>query len=338
MIKKIVVLLDGSPLAQRVLPHTLTFSKVFKEAQVTLLQVLEPKGKSETGRLDPVDWQLRKVEAQAFLNAVQEEWNESQPVPEVKLLEGPAASRIIEYIDETNPDLVMFSSHGNSGLSSWNLGSVAQKIIERASRSFMLIPAYQHIEEPVEKARYQRVFVPLDGSKRAEFVLPVATRIAAKNDAELVLVHAVCPPQVIQRHTLKPEEEEALEKINRHNQVKADHYLARMAEQCGPRVVTQRISGSNTVDALLDFVNNSDIDLVVMSAHGNSGETNRPYGSVVSSFITYGSTPLLLIQDFTQDQIKPTQAELNALSNGSIISRMNRTHAYAQPATWYNRR
>lgn len=338
MINKIVVLLDGSPLARRVLPHALSLSNAFKDAEVILLQVLEPKGKSGTGRLDPVDWQFRKVEAQAFLNAVQVEWKERQPAPEVKLLEGPAASRIIEYIDETNPDLVMFSSHGNSGLSSWNLGSVAQKIIDRASRSFMLIPAYKQIEEAVEKIRYKRIFVPLDGSKRAEFVLPVATRLAAQNNAELILVHAVCPPHVIQRHTLKPEDEEALEKINNHNQVKADQYLARMAEQCGSQVETKRISGSNIVDALLDFVNNTDMDLVVMAAHGSSGETNRPYGSVVSSFIAYGSTPLLLIQDFTQDQIKPTQAELKALDNGSIIGRMNRTLAYAQPATWYNRR
>lgn len=338
MINKIVVLLDGSPLARRVLPHALSLSNAFKDAEVILLQVLEPKGKSGTGRLDPVDWQFRKVEAQAFLNAVQVEWKERQPAPEVKLLEGPAASRIIEYIDETNPDLVMFSSHGNSGLSSWNLGSVAQKIIDRASRSFMLIPAYKQIEEAVEKIRYKRIFVPLDGSKRAEFVLPVATRLAAQNNAELIFVHAVCPPHVIQRHTLKPEDEEALEKINNHNQVKADQYLARMAEQCGSQVETKRISGSNIVDALLDFVNNTDMDLVVMAAHGSSGETNRPYGSVVSSFIAYGSTPLLLIQDFTQDQIKPTQAELKALDNGSIIGRMNRTLAYAQPATWYNRR
>jgi nucleotide-binding universal stress UspA family protein len=288
-----------------------------------------------------VDWQLRKVEAQSFLNAVKNEWNDGQPTPETILLEGRAASRIIEYIEENDPDLVMFSSHGNTGISSWNLGSIAQKIISGASRSFMLLPAYQAnqpVEEGVEKARYRRILVPLDGSKRAEFVLPVASRLSTENDAEILLVHAVSPPQLIQSHALKPEEKNALEMINRHNEVEADHYLAKTADQWGARVKTQRISGSNTVDALLDFVKTEDIDLVVMAAHGRSGETNRPYGSVVSSFIAYGSTPLLIIQDFTQDQINPTRVELNAVDNGSMLGRMNRTLTYAQPATWYHRR
>lgn len=202
----------------------------------------------------------------------------------------------------------------------------------------MLIPAYQPVEEREEKARYRRILVPLDGSKRAEFVLPVASRLAAENDAELVLVHAVSSPQLIQSHALKPEETSALERIKRHNEVESDHYLAKTADQWGARVKTQRISGSNTVDALLDFVKKEDIDLVVMAAHGSSGEINRPYGSIVSSFITYGSTPLMIIQDFTQDQIRHPRTEVNALGNGGINGRMNRTLAYAQPATWYYKR
>lgn len=337
MFKKIVVLLDGSPLSQSVLPHTQTLTQAFPEAEVKLLHILEPYEKTKTDRLDPIDWQLRKIEAQSFLNALREEWKDKQLEPETILLEGPAARRIIEYIEENEPDLIMFSSHGNSGLSSWNKGSIAQKIIDRASRSFMLIPAYYQAEEPDMAARYQRIVVPLDGSKRAEIVLPLASRLAAEQDATLILVHALCPPPVIQSHTLTPEEQDALEMIKQRNQAKAESYLAQTADQFGSRTITRFISGSNTVDALLNFVNNKEVDLVVMSAHGSSGETSRPYGSVVSSLIAYGNTPLLLIQDLTQDQIKPSQAELKAIDNGSV-GRINRTIAYAQPASWHYRR
>jgi nucleotide-binding universal stress UspA family protein len=231
----------------------------------------------------------------------------------------------------------MLSSHGQGGLSSWNISSVAQKIIDRAMRSFMLVPAYRYLKESVKEIQYRRIVVPLDGSRRAEFVLPIACRLAAEHGAELVLVHAISPPVVIQRHTLTPEEETAVEKITERNRVKAERYLEQMAAQSGSGAVTRLISGSNTVDSLLEFVQNNEVDLVVMSAHGSSGETVRPHGSVVTSFIAYSSIPLLLIQDLSQDQIRPTQAELKTIDNGSIIGRMNRTIAYGYPATWSRR-
>ncbi|MEA3398019.1 MAG: universal stress protein [Chloroflexota bacterium] len=47
---------------------------------------------------------------------------------------------------------------------------------------------------------------------------------------------------------------------------------------------------------LHNLVEQVDADLVVLSAHGHSGETRWPYGNVVVSFIGYGATPLLIVQ------------------------------------------
>ncbi len=51
-------------------------------------------------------------------------------------------------------------------------------------------------------------------------------------------------------------------------------------------------------------------DLVLLSAHGYSGETRWPYGSLATSFILYGNTPLLIVQDLPRQAIEPTAAEL----------------------------
>jgi nucleotide-binding universal stress UspA family protein len=334
VLDKIVVLLDGSPLAQSVLPHTSALAQNFG-AEVILLQVLEPKDKIDTGRLDMVDWHLRKMEAQSFLDAVSRKLEGEKLHPKTVLLEGSAAKRIIEYIDETDPDLIMLSSHGQSGLSPWNVSSVAQKIIHRACKSFMLVRAYQQQSEQAGKASYRRIVVPLDGSKRAECVLPYATRLAAVENAEVVLVHALAPPDIMQRHTLTAEEREAVEQLSRRNEAEAERYLSQVAAQIEPKTITHPLPGSNAAHALLEFVNNNEVDLVVMSAHGYSSQTMRPYGSVVSSFIDYSSTALLLIQDLPSEQIRPVPRKLNTAAGDDNTPLTNRTLSYAQPAVWF---
>ncbi|MBK8903908.1 MAG: universal stress protein [Anaerolineaceae bacterium] len=332
MIRKIVALLDGSTLAQGVLPHTWALAHVF-QAEVTLLRVLEQEKKTDTGRLDPINWHLRKIAAQSFLDEVSKETADDQIAAKTVLLEGAAANRIIEYIEEAEPDLIMLSSHGQGGLSPWNISSVAQKIINRAFSSFMLVRAYHAPDMTHAQAQYHRIAVPLDGSKRAECVLPFASQLAAMHNAELLLIHAQVPPTVLQSHTLTPEETAVIEQLETRNRTKAERYLAQMAEQLEPDTKIHHLSGANTADVLLEFTDANEVDLVMMSAHGYASETVRPYGSIVSSFIAYGSTPLFIIQDLTPDQIKPTKAELSAIANGNT-GRTNRTNAYAQPADW----
>jgi nucleotide-binding universal stress UspA family protein len=332
MLDKIAVLLDGSALSQRVLPHTRTMAHAFG-AEVTLLHVLEPPNKADIGFLDTVDWHLRKVEAQSFLNTVSRQ-EERQLQPNTVLLEGNAANRIIEYIEESRPALVMLSSHGESGLSPWNVSSVAQKVIYRAFSSVMLVRAYQQHEEFMTEVRYRRIAVLLDGSKRAEYVLPFANQLAHVQETDILLIHAL-PPAMAPSHTLTQEETAAIEQLNKINSEKGNHYLEQMAAKVNANVQTCCLPALNTADTLIKFVDSNDIDLVIVSAHGQSSQTTRPYGSIVSNFIAYGSTTLLIIQDLPQAQIRPTRAEISAAAqtNNEPI-RMNRAHAYAQPADW----
>jgi nucleotide-binding universal stress UspA family protein len=76
-----------------------------------------------------------------------------------------------------------------------------------------------------------------------------------------------------------------------------------------PGVETRLLSTDNVTVALHELVDREQIDLVVLSAHGYSGATRFPYGSHVVSFIAYGSTPLLIVQDLTPADVEPTAAE-----------------------------
>jgi len=59
-------------------------------------------------------------------------------------------------------------------------------------------------------------------------------------------------------------------------------------------------------------VDENDVDLTIISAHGYSGDTRWPFGSVGLGFIVYGSTPLLILQDLPTQQIGLTRAEIAA--------------------------
>jgi hypothetical protein len=60
---------------------------------------------------------------------------------------------------------------------------------------------------------------------------------------------------------------------------------------------------------LHDLVEREGADLVILSAHGYSGNTKWPYGSVVTNFIAYGTTPLLIVQDAPAESSRSARAQ-----------------------------
>lgn len=315
MFGKIVAPLDGSALAAGVIPHVVAMTKV-TSAQVTLLRVMVREATSAVA-VSPVEWQLQKTEAQAYL---EEMGNRLAPLlvtpPETVLLEGRAADRIIEYAQQHNFDLVVLSSHGQSGLHGWNVSSIAQKVIHRVGKSILLVRAYQMATSAQvgeeDGLRYRRIVVPLDGSPRAEHVLPVATALAEAHGAELLLVHAVTRPTMLQRMPLTAEESALADHLFERNQAQAHKYFEQLRFRLQPEPQTHVITGENVAAALHKFIGQQEIDLVIMSAHGHSGQHQWPYGSLVTGFVDYGATSLLILQDMATDVMEPTAAELAA--------------------------
>lgn len=335
MIQQILVPLDGSELALKALPHAKLVAKAFN-SRVAVLHVVEPAGDEGSGEPDPINWHLRKAEAQAYLSAVCNKWGSEETPLDNVLLEGPAAASIIDYVDKSQPDLIVLSSHGERGLSRWNLSSVAQKIIYRAFRSILLVRAYRDgVQEP-DEVRYRRIVVPLDGSKRAEYALPMAGRLAQAHDARLVLVLVVSKPQLIPQQPLTEEDYALAEQLMGRNEAAAGRYLEQVQAHLPAEVDAQVFVGPSDADALLDFADESNTDLIVMNAHGASGERKRPYGSVVNNLIAYSSSHLMVVQDVPPAEIKPSGAEL-ASTRTIINGTRSRTVAHGQPAIWIPR-
>jgi len=313
MINHILVPLDSSRLAECVLPHVLAIAPVMN-ARVTLTHVMEhPYRGDATPAVDPVDWHLRKHKSEKYLEQIAERLEKPGLKVDQAILEGSPAESVIEFARSNDVDLIALSTHGNSGLSGWNVSGVVQKILLRSNKSTLLVRAYQSISADASGVHYKRLFVGLDHSTRAEYALPVAMRLAQYYKSQLLLGAVIQKPQTLHRFPLSEEDAKLIDQIVEKNHQAATHYFDQLITQYsleGSDLKTAIVVGDNAFAILHDMVEEVNADLVILVAHGHSGERRWPYGSVTSSFIAHGNTALMILQDLSMGDILPTHAEL----------------------------
>jgi nucleotide-binding universal stress UspA family protein len=312
MFNKILVPLDQSPIAECVLPHVVAFAGVY-DAQVTLIHVMEcPSATDRFQPIDPLFWRLCKAEAEAYLNDVSGRLGQAGLVPEPLLLEGQPAQTIIEYARSHGINLIMMSSHGKTGMSRWNVNSVVRKIIQESLISCVVIRAYNPIVSELEGLRYRNLLVPLDGSLRSECVLPTAVSLTQRYQASLLLGHVVVKPEMPRQTPLNQDDLELIQRFVDRNLAAADDYFKRLLTRLAVDFVPRVLVSENIAISLHQLVEDEAVDLVVISAHGYAGHARWPYGSLTTSFIEYGTTPLLIVQDLEPNALAQSQAEAAA--------------------------
>jgi nucleotide-binding universal stress UspA family protein len=312
MLNHILVPLDGSTLAECVLPHVAAIAPV-NHARITLLHVLQQAQNGGTPAVDPVEWHLQKQNAEKYLEGIVHRLSEAGILGvESVVLEGNPAGSVIDFARSNNVDLIALSTHGHSGLSGWNVSGVVQKILLRSYKSTLLVRAYLPSTTGMTKVRYKRLFVGMDCSARSEYVLPLAINLAQFYKAQLILETVIEKPRIIKRMPVSQEIAELAHQFVEKNQQAASHYFKQLLAQFSTKdlkIKTHISIGENAIGVLHDMAEESNADLVLLVAHGESGERRWPYGSVTTSFIAYGNTSLLIVQDLPDSEIHPTRAE-----------------------------
>jgi len=311
MIDHILVPLDGSSLAERVLPHLFAIARPF-DSRVTLLRVVDRvDSKHPIQRIDPLDWQMREAEARSYLNKLTIKLTQAGLNVRNELIHGDPATIIVEFVRNQDVDLLMLSSHGRSGLTGWNISSVVQKTVIRVQKPIMIVRAYQTTQNGEYEAKYKKLLIPLDGSSRAECALPLVSSLAEFHGAQVILTHVVRRPELPRRAPPSSEDRMLADQLIETNQREASRYFEELQEHFSVEMKTHLFVGVDVADTLHSIVEQEKPDVVVLSAHGYSGSAQRPYGSLALNFIAYGTTPLLIVQDMPQSySILPTPAEL----------------------------
>ena len=313
MINHILVPLDGSTLAECVLPHVAAIAPVTR-ARITVLHVLQ-QGQNERGlaAIDPVEWHLQKQNAEKYMEGIVSRLSEAGLLGvESVILEGNPAASVIDYARSNNVDLIALSTHGHSGLSGWNVSGVVQKILLRSYKSTLLVRAYLPTAPDTTKIHYKRLFVGMDCSSRSEFVLPLAINLAQFHQSQLILETVIERPHVINRMPVSQEIMELSNQFVEKNEQAASHYFGQLLAQFSAQqldIKTHISIGDNAIAILHDMVEEANADLMMLVAHGETGGRRWPYGSVTTSFIAYGTTSLLIMQDLPDSEIGPTPLE-----------------------------
>jgi nucleotide-binding universal stress UspA family protein len=143
---------------------------------------------------------------------------------------------------------------------------------------------------------YNTILVPLDGSQRAERILPHVQALAQKFGSHLFLLQVVEPMVV----GVSPYDAGSLylaDEINRRTE-EAKHYLARLQDQLRSQgVETQtQVEYGPVVSTILELADQHNIDLIAMASHGRTGLARVFYGSVAAGILNRAERPLLVIR------------------------------------------
>jgi nucleotide-binding universal stress UspA family protein len=144
MYQKILAPLDGSEFSECSLEHVTAIAKGCDVPGVVLLQVLEPL-RSEAKYYGVSAGTFRearkKVRAQTgdYLAKVADNLREKGITAKTAVVEGEPSDEILNYADKNKVDLIIMSTHGNSGLTRWAFGSVADRVIRHSVVPVMVI-------------------------------------------------------------------------------------------------------------------------------------------------------------------------------------------------------
>lgn len=354
MFHHILVPLDGSELAERSIPHAEEFARVFG-SKISLLRVLEVNsGQDNPALIDPLNWQIRKAEADLYLQdvagrirerlALQSVGTETVPPEEERVSysvgEGRIAEHIINFAHSENVDLLIISTHGIGGLNRWNVSSVTEKVIRMIYLPVLIVRAYTASVVESPDLFYRRILVPTDSSRRSEYALSAAIALAngiqrsaapsepsnglsggeepglSEQHPRLIFASVIKPPEVPIPEPYPQEVEELYRQLNQISHQAVQDYLNTMEERIHIPCETCLVESSHIPSAIHDLAEQMDIDLVLMSAHGYTGQFTDPYGSVALSYIEHGTRPVLVIQDVPRSQVKPTAAQMAAEKAG----------------------
>lgn len=146
MYKKVMVPLDGSELAECVIPHVEAFIEGLQLVEVVFVRVVEPfklpvsSGYTDIEQLKE-DEISRESSAKEYLVKVVGRLKYEKTALRSEVLTGMVADSLADYARENSIDLIIIATHGRSGVTRWVRGSIADKILRSSNIPVLMVRA-----------------------------------------------------------------------------------------------------------------------------------------------------------------------------------------------------
>jgi nucleotide-binding universal stress UspA family protein len=278
MYKRILIPLDGSKRAERVLPYVLFLAPVIG-AEVQFLRVAHPTAVFMDGMETYISAELYQqvldADVQAasdYLEGVASQLRGAGIKANTEVVFAQPASAIIDAASAVKDTLVMMSTHGRTGLSRFALGSVAELVVRETATPVFLVRGLE--DRP---CTFDSILVPLDGSTTAEAVLPCVEAIAPALKSKVFLLRV-------------PANEDASD---------ACDYLAAIATRlraAGIKAVHTAVRPGPPDEAILTMAERENVSFIAMATHGRSGVRRWVLGSVADRVLHMAPIPTLLVR------------------------------------------
>jgi nucleotide-binding universal stress UspA family protein len=298
MYKKILVPLDGSAVAEQVLPYVRTLAGGLKipAELMGVVDIAELPFHVSAEKEPYLDTMIEDSVRRSgeYLEGVAQTFPRASVSFAVE--KGRAEEVIIAKAVADKETLITMATHGRSGINRWLLGSVAEKVLRGSANPLLLVRANAEAKTEGE-VTLKSIVVPLDGSEVAESVLPTVLEMAKKLNMEIVLFRACNVPYSVfggvRDHFAMVDE--LLGAIKG----EARDYLEKKTEELkkqGANKVSYVLEQGTSADQIISLGRKTPDNLIAMCTHGWSGVKGWVLGGITETVVRHSGDPVLVIR------------------------------------------
>jgi nucleotide-binding universal stress UspA family protein len=299
-IRRILCAVDFSDYSRRALDHAIAIARWY-ESTVTVLHVFPAAPAAAVGPgpvvfdpilLSPIERDKLLADTKAFAAA-----GRPHDIPiKAVVREGSAAAEILEQVEAMKADLVVVGTHGRSGFERVLLGSVAERVLRKASCPVMTVPSRLPDAVPAGPVLYKRILCPVDFSESSLHALKYAISMAQEVDGQLTILHVIAHEL---EHTADMEYATGLtvgDFLKEREEVlrrRVQEQVAGAAEFCS---VDSSLTHGKPWREVLRLAAERQSDLIVMGVQGRGAADLLLFGSTTQHVVRGASCPVLTLR------------------------------------------
>lgn len=260
--QRVLVALDGSPLAEEVVPYAAAIARQ-AVAKLDFLRVIDEEKEP-------------RAAAEAYVAAVAERYRAAGRV----LTAGNPIQSVLDEVSASPGTLLALTTHGRSGITEEVFGSVALSLVRRAGQPVLLYrPAQSGTGD--KEVTISTVVAPIDGSEFAERILPHATELAKAIGAELQVVQVIPETVGAAWRAVSGDVQES----------SYVHSQARLIARAGVRTSWEVLHG-DPARAIAAYIGGRRDVILAMTSHARAGLRKTLFGSVMSGCLRTAGVPV----------------------------------------------
>lgn len=292
MYTQILVPLDGSETAEKVLPYARILAATLK-TPVELLGVTDIGTQLEKFRyLDTlIDEGIRS--SREYLERIAKTFPSARVKCTVE--KGRPEEVIIVKAAAEKGRLVAIASHGRSGINRWLLGSISERVLRGATNPVLVVRANEQGSTEGEPAP-DSMIVPLDGSELAESVLPHVVELAKAFNSKVTLLRSYSLKQMVYRFDdYTPDLDELKHELKWEAMSYLDDKVSQLKSE-GLAHVFPFVTEGDAAQTIIELAKGAPNSWITMCTHGRSGVKRWVLGSITEKVVRHSGNPVLVIR------------------------------------------